>query len=132
MFGMAWLGDYPDAENFLQLLWGVNAAPGPNGSNFNDPKFNAEFAKAKNMQPGAERAAIYKKLNQYLSEQVPLIFGVHRTTFVTKHSWFKNYKYSTFNSGNSMYYDVDMNAKEKTIKSGILKTGSTKKTASAE
>lgn len=132
MFGMAWLGDYPDAENFLQLLWGKNASPGPNGSNYNDEKFNAEFVKAKNMQPGPERRAIYTKLNQYLSEQVPLIFGVHRTSFVTKHSWFKNYKFSTFNHGHAKYYDVDMAQKEKMIKSGVLKASAPKKTASAE
>lgn len=131
MFGMAWLGDYPDAENFLQLLWGKNAAPGPNGSNFNDPTFNDRFAKAKNMQPGPERAKIYAELNAYASEQVPLLLGVHRTTFVTKHSWFKNYKFSTFNHGHAKYYDVDLEKKEEMVKSGVLKaTG--KKPASAE
>ena len=132
MFGMAWLGDYPDAENFLQLLWGVNSAPGPNGANYNNEEFNKKFVKAKNMQPGPERAAIYKELNQFVSEQVPLIYGVHRTTFVTKHSWFKNYKYSTFNHGHAKYYDVDMKKKEEVIKSGILKKSIEKKTASAE
>ena len=84
------------------------------------------------MQPGPERAAIYKELNEYLAEQVPLIFGVHRTTFVTKHSWFKNYKYSTFSHGHTKYYDVDLKIKEKAIKSGLLKNGTVKKTASAE
>ena len=131
MFGMAWLGDYPDAENFLQLLWGKNAAPGPNGSNFNDAEFNQKFAKAKNMQPGPERAKIYAELNQYASEKVPLILGVHRTTFVTKHSWFKNYKFSTFNHGHAKYYDIDLEKKEKMIKSGVLKESS-KKPASVE
>jgi ABC-type transport system substrate-binding protein len=132
MFGMAWLGDYPDAENFIQLLWGVNSAPGPNGANYNNEQFNAKFVKAKNMQPGPERAAIYKELNQFLSEQVPLIYGVHRTTFVTKHAWFKNYKFSTFNHGHAKYYDVDMEVKEKTLKSGVLKGAAGKETASAE
>ncbi|MBD66122.1 MAG: hypothetical protein CME62_13000 [Halobacteriovoraceae bacterium] len=131
MFGMAWLGDYPDAENFLQLLWGPNSAPGPNGGNYDDEKFNKEFVTAKNMQPSPERAAKYAKLNQYVSEQVPLIFGVHRTMFVTKHSWLKNYKFSTFNHGHAKYYDVDMEQKEKTIKSGVLNQDADK-TASAE
>ncbi len=45
-YGMAWLGDYPDAENFLQLLYGPNSSPGPNGSNFNDEGFNKLFKKA--------------------------------------------------------------------------------------
>lgn len=133
MYGMAWLGDYPDAENFLQLLWGKNAAPGPNGGNFNDKYFNEQFVMAKNMQPGPARAAIYKKLNEYLSEQVPLILGVHRTSFVTKHSWFKNYKFSTFNHGHGKFYDVDMNKKKEVIESGKLKNKAVeKKTAATE
>lgn len=131
MFGMAWLGDYPDAENFLQLLWGPNASPGPNGSNYNNAAFNAEFAKVKNMQPSPERAKLYAKLAQQAAEQTPLLLGVHRTSFVLKHSWLKNYKFSTFNQGHAKYYDVDLKKKEEVLKSGILK-GAVNKTAKAE
>ena len=132
MFGMAWLGDYPDGENFLQLLYGPNASPGPNGSNYNNEEFNKEFDIAKNMQPGPKRAAIYSKLAQKVSDEVPLILGVHRTSYVLKHAWLKNYKFSTFNHGNSKFYDVDMDLKEKTIKSGILNKTVDKKTAKAD
>lgn len=123
MFGMAWLGDYPDAENFLQLLYGPNSSPGPNGGNFNDLEFNKKFDIAKNMQPSPQRAKLYAELAQSLSEKVPLMLGVHRTTFVLKHSWLKNYKYSTFSSGaNSKYYDIDLDRKKEVLKSGLLKT----------
>ncbi|MBD63797.1 MAG: hypothetical protein CME62_01205 [Halobacteriovoraceae bacterium] len=130
IFGMAWLGDYPDAENFLQLLYGPNSSPGPNGSNYNDATFNTEFDITKNMQPSPERAAKYAKLAQTLAEQVPLLLGVHRTSFVLKHSWLKNYKFSTFNHGHAKYYDVDMQKKKKVLESGVLKKTSEKKTAS--
>lgn len=129
MFGMAWLGDYPDAENFLQLLYGPNASPGPNGGNYNDSKFNTEFDIAKNMQPGPERAALYAKLAQYVAEQVPLMLGVHRTSYVLKHAWLKNYKFSTFSHGNSRYYDVDLQKKKEVFESGVL-TGKAIQTAS--
>lgn len=121
MFGMAWIGDYPDAENFLQLLYGPNSSPGPNGGNFNDPVFNKEFDIVKNMQPSPQRAKRYGKLAQILAEKVPLMLGVHRTTFVLKHSWLKNYKYSTFSSGNSKYYDIDLVKKKEVLSSGLLK-----------
>ena len=130
MFGMAWLGDYPDAENFLQLLYGPNSAPGPNGGNYNDAQFNKDFDTAKNMQPGPERAAKYAKLAQRVAEEVPLLLGVHRTSFVLKHSWLKNYKFSTFNHGHAKYYDVDMKKKKEVLESGLLKKDVEKKTAS--
>ncbi len=121
MFGMAWLGDYPDGENFLQLLYGPNSSPGPNGGNYNNVSFNTEFEKAKNMQPGPERAALYAKLAQQVAEEVPLIFGVHRTSFVLKHAWLKNYKFSTFSGGNAKYYDIDLKKKKEVIEAGTLK-----------
>lgn len=112
MYGMAWLGDYPDAENFLQLIYGPNQSPGPNGANFDVPEFNKEFAIVTKMQPGSERAERYAKLAQKFSEQVPWILGVHRTSFVLKHSWLKNYKFSTFNYGNVKYWDIDLKKKK--------------------
>jgi len=116
MFGMAWLGDYPDAENFLQLLYGPNSAPGPNGSNYNDSKFNKMFDKATKMQPSSQRAAMYKELAQESANDVSYIFGVHRTSFVVKHSWMRNYKFSTFNHGHVKYYNVDLKKKAEMIK----------------
>ncbi|MEX1099650.1 MAG: hypothetical protein WEB87_04450, partial [Bacteriovoracaceae bacterium] len=74
------------------------------------------FEKAAKMQPGAERTKLYKKLAQTYSEMVPWILGVHRTSFVVKHSWLKNYKFSTFNYGNAKYWDVDLKQKEKAVK----------------
>lgn len=130
MFGMAWLGDYPDAENFLQLLYGPNSSPGPNGGNYNNAEFNAEFDIAKNMQPGPERAKIYAKLAQQVAENTPLLLGVHRTSFVLKHSWLKNYKFSTFSHGNAKYYDIDLAKKKKVLESGILSQSVEEKTAS--
>lgn len=114
-YGMAWLGDYPDAENFLQLLYGPNSSPGPNGSNYNNPEFNKLFDKATKMQPSAERDRLYEKLAQTYSEEVPWILGVHRTSFVVKHGWLKNYKFSTFEYGNAKYWDVDMKKKNDLI-----------------
>lgn len=116
MFGMAWLGDYPDAENFLQLIYGPNSAPGPNGSNYNNPKFNKLFKKASMMQNSPERTKLYTQLAQMAAEEVVYILGFHRTAFVVKHGWLKNYKFSTFNHGFSKYYDIDLKVKKETFK----------------
>lgn len=113
MFGMAWLGDYPDGENFLQLLYGPNSAPGPNGANYNNAKFNKTFAQASVMQDPAARNKLYAQIAQMASEEVAYILGVHRTSFVVKHSWLKNYKFSTFSHGNAKYMNIDLKEKKK-------------------
>lgn len=114
-YGMAWLGDYPDAENFLQLLYGPNKAPGPNGSNYDNPKFNKVFDKITKMQPGEERAARYAELAQSVAEDAAYILGVHRKSFGVIHGWVDNYKFSTFKHGHAKFYNVDLKKKEKLI-----------------
>ncbi len=111
MFGMAWGADYPDAENFLQLLYSANKAPGSNGSNFHDPEFDKMYEKASIMGDTPERTALYEKMYKFASEKVPLIFGFHRVGYGLLHSWLKNYKFTEFNHGIAKYFDIDSKAK---------------------
>jgi len=67
------------------------------------------------MQPSPERAKIYARLAQGSAEDVAYIYGVHRTSFVVKHSWLKNYKFSTFSAGNSKFLNLDMKKKAEMI-----------------
>lgn len=114
-YGMAWIGDYPDAENFLQLLYGPNKAPGPNGSNYNNPKFNEAFRKYTIMQPGPRRAAKYKELAQSVAEDAAYILGVHRKSFGVVHGWVDNYKFSTFKHGHAKFYNIDLSKKKELV-----------------
>lgn len=107
LYGIAWSADYPDAENFLQLLYGPNKAPGANGSGYNNPEFNRLFKIASVMQDSPERTALYEKMNRMAAEEMPLIFGVHRQTFVVKHGWIKNYIATDFDAGIAKYIDID-------------------------
>ncbi len=115
-YGIAWGADYPDAENFLQLLYSKNAAPGSNGANYNNPAFDEMFVKASLMQDSPERTALYEKLNKMVAEDLPWLFGVHRTSFVLVQGWLKNYKYTEFSQGQSQYLDVDTKLKEEMLK----------------
>ena len=107
MFGMAWGADYPDAENFLQLLYGPNEAPGSNGSNYSNPEFDSLFKTASVMQASPERTALYEKLYRIAAEDVPWIYGVHRMSFVIKHNWLRNFKYTEFSHGQAKFLDID-------------------------
>ena len=112
MYGMAWGADYPDAENFLQLMYGPNKSPGANGSNYDNPEFNALYKKAALMQHSPERTKIYKRLNQIGAEDVPWIFGLHRVTNHITTGWFKNYKYTALDFGSGRFYNMDPELKK--------------------
>ena len=47
MFSLGWNADYPDAENFLQLLYGPNAPPNPNSASFADPEYDRLYEQNK-------------------------------------------------------------------------------------
>lgn len=116
IFGIAWGADYPDAENFLQLLYGPNSSPGANGSNYNNPEFNTLFAKASIMQHSPERTALYEKMVRIAAEEVPWIMGLHRQSFSLEHGWLKNFAPTDFTSGVEIYWDVDLKKKAELLK----------------
>ena len=119
MYGMAWGADYPDAENFLMLFYSKNVSPGPNGSNYNDPYFDAQFLEAVGMEHSPERTARYKMLTQYIAKKVPVIFGVHRMAFVMKHEWVRNYKFTDFSEGLEKYIDIDLEKKKERLANSL-------------
>ncbi|MGO1296856.1 MAG: ABC transporter substrate-binding protein [Vibrio sp.] len=85
MMPMAWLLDYPDAENTLQLFYGPNRSPGANSANYENPQYDKLFKQAAVMQPGAERTKIYHKLNQMLVDDCVGIGSFSRTSVLMWH-----------------------------------------------
>lgn len=104
MYG--WIADYPDAENFYQLLYGKNVAPGPNLSSFSNDAYDKAYEASRWLAPGPQRLAFQRQMNAIVSEEVPLIplhspFGV-----VLKHPWVRHFKRHALIVGVE-YMDVD-------------------------
>ncbi len=116
MFGIAWGADYPDAENFFGLLFGPNESPGSNSSNYKNPTFDKIFAQASIMQDGPERTALYEQLYEMAGNEVPWIYGMHRTSVTVYQGWVKNYKYIEFNHTQVQYLNADLEAKKELLK----------------
>ena len=74
-------------------------------------EFYKIFAKASIMQDGPERTAMYEQLNKLVADQVPWIFGLHRTNFTIRNGWLKNFKLTEFTHGIEKYLDVDTKVK---------------------
>ncbi|MCB0411663.1 MAG: ABC transporter substrate-binding protein [Bdellovibrionales bacterium] len=109
---IAWLGDYPDAENFFQLLYGPHKSPGPNASNYDNKEFNALYDKAALLPPGPERTAIYKQMRDIFVKDSPWIPNMHRLGYYLHHGWVKNFKRYNMISNSAKYFRVDMNEKK--------------------
>ncbi len=109
IFDYAWNADYPDAENFFQLLYSKNRSPGPNAVSFNNKKFDELYEKALTLPPGPVRTQLYGTMELLVMEECPWIFGVHRLRPLIKHAWLLNHKYEIMIPDNIKYLRIDQN-----------------------
>ncbi|MBI4871867.1 MAG: ABC transporter substrate-binding protein [Candidatus Riflebacteria bacterium] len=116
IFGYAWRADYPDPENFLQLLYGPNGAPGPNSSNFKNSRYDELYEKMKAMPDTPERKKLIDEMIAILHDEVPWIYGVHRTGYTLVHRWVKNYKFHAVGHEMYKYLRVDPALREQARK----------------
>jgi len=73
-FRGSWLGDYPDAENYLALFYSKNFAPaGPNKTFFSNEKFDQLYETAKLEHDGFKRLDYYIEMDKIVVEEAPVI-----------------------------------------------------------
>lgn len=107
MFLMTWVADYPDPENFLQLFYGPNGTPGANRSNYRNTEFDKLYEVAATLPDGAEKRAVYGRMERIVMEDCPWLFLHHSMSFSLRHSWLGNYRRHDFPYGMYKYYRVD-------------------------
>jgi len=94
MWGLAWVADYPDAQNFLSLFYGPNKAPGPNGASYENPEFDRLYERALALGPCPERTELYRAMQKIVVEDCVWIFKYRRVTYDLLQPWFHNFKRS--------------------------------------
>ncbi|HVN96819.1 MAG TPA: ABC transporter substrate-binding protein [Syntrophorhabdaceae bacterium] len=111
MFSLGWVADYPDPENFLQLLYGPNAPPNPNSSAFSNPEYDRLYERMKGMEDSPEREAIIHKMVAIVTEECPWIFSFHSPSYVLRHAWYKNGKAHSISGNYKKYIRIDSGAR---------------------
>jgi len=88
-----WVADYPDPENFLFLLYGPNSkvrSGGENVANYQNPAFDALFARMRSMENTPERRALIREMVAILQADAPWLFGYHPIAYELNHQWLAN------------------------------------------
>lgn len=101
-----WVADYPDAENFMQLLYGPNHGPGPNSSFFDNAEYNQLYKKMASMVPSQERTKIIERMTRIMLADAPWIPNWYATLYYVTQSRMRNYVYSDFAYNNYKYYGL--------------------------
>ncbi|MFZ6758064.1 ABC transporter substrate-binding protein [Undibacterium sp. Ji50W] len=110
-----WIADFPDAENFYQLLYGPNAGRA-NYARFNLPAFNKLYEQAIRLSDSPERTALYRQMAQLMHGYTPWVTRIHPVTADLSQAWLQNYYRHPVDFTNWRYLDIDVAARNKALK----------------
>lgn len=97
-FRASWLGDYPDAENYLTLFYSPNFSPnGPNKTHFKSYKVDRLYEKAIRTLDKKERNLVYQEVDQEIMNQSPIIPLFYDEVIRMKQKNIKNFPANAMN-----------------------------------
>ena len=100
-----WNADYPDAENFMQVLYGPNIGQA-NDSRFKLPAFDALFDEARSLPDGAARTALFARMTDLVLAYAPLRMTYHLLEDPVAQPWVHNYVPHPIRSQSWMFVEV--------------------------
>ena len=104
MFRIGWIGDYPDAENYLQLFYSHNVSPGPNRVNYVNQEVDRLYEKAVLTADEQKRNRMWKDLQEIVREDCPWVFMHYRKTYTLCNDRVIGYKPTDFPYSTEKYY----------------------------
>jgi len=110
IFWAGWLADYPDAENFLFLLYGPNSksrSQGENVANYENPEFDKLYAELQTLDDGPHKQASIDKMMTMVQQDAPWSFGFFPWGGLAFQQWVYNGKPSILIRDMAKYYRVD-------------------------
>jgi len=114
MSGLAWIADYPDAQNFLQLLYGPNTDIS-NDSRFKLAAYDKLYLAALKTPDSPERNRLYREMSRLAVAYAPWRFSVHRQFTHFINPWVKGYKKHPILYTSFKYLDVDVEMQKKVM-----------------
>jgi ABC-type transport system substrate-binding protein len=110
--GGAWAADYPDAQNFLQLLYGPNSGQS-NDTRFRLPAYDSLYEQALRMPDSAERNRLYREMSRLVLAYAPWRLATVRSYVHLTRPWVLGYKKHPMNHINIKYLDIDVDMRAK-------------------
>jgi ABC-type transport system substrate-binding protein len=118
MYMWGWVADYPDAENFLFLLYGPNAKAGKGGenaSNYANPEYDALFERMRDLPDGEEKESVIAKMIHILQEDAPWMFGLFPKSGGAYQQWVGNAKPTQMVRNTLQYMKIDAGLRARKI-----------------
>ncbi len=101
-----WNADYPDAENFMQLLYGPNVGQ-ENHARFSLPEFDGLYEAARRLPDSPERTRLFDRMTELALAYAPWRLMEHRVEDHLTQAWVRNYKPHPIRTAIWRYLDID-------------------------
>ncbi|MFA6314648.1 MAG: ABC transporter substrate-binding protein, partial [Sterolibacterium sp.] len=106
LWGAAWYADFPEGENFLQLLYGPNAGQG-NHSCYQSAAFDALYKEFVATAPGPERNKLAIEMSRQMEADTPWALHSSRFRNWLVRPWVKGFKKHPILQADWQYLDVE-------------------------
>ncbi|MDQ2963131.1 MAG: ABC transporter substrate-binding protein [Pseudomonadota bacterium] len=101
-----WQADYPDADNFMQNLYGPNIGQS-NDSRFNLPEFDRLYEQTRKLPDSPERTKLYNRMTDLVVAYAPWKLTHHLMEDHVIQPWVVGYKPHPIRSDIWKYLDID-------------------------
>jgi oligopeptide transport system substrate-binding protein len=89
LFGGGWCADYPDPENFADVLFHTGSAE--NNGGYSNPQLDKLLEAARVERDVARRIALYQQAEQMIVDDAPVLFKVHSLSYMLVKPYIKGF-----------------------------------------
>ncbi|YCH25264.1 ABC transporter substrate-binding protein [Pseudomonas sp. D2-5] len=118
LFFWGWVADYPDAENFLGLLYGPAGKvknDGENASNYSNADYDRLFEEMQTLSDGPEKIALIRRMVALVQQDAPWLFGWFPVSAGAYQQWVYNAKPTQMVRDQLRYLRLDPVLRERKI-----------------
>jgi ABC-type transport system substrate-binding protein len=112
---LAWNADYPEGENFYQLLYGPNCGSSNDGC-FQLEAFDRLYERASVTPPGPQRTAIYQEMARLVAAYAPMKLHSHRKRHQMIQPWVLGWRRNHFVHEGYRYVDIDLERRARDVR----------------
>ena len=126
VFWLGWNADYPDAENFMFLLYGPAGKTkhdGENTSNYASPAYDKLFRQMKTLEDGPAKQQLIDEMVALVREDAPWTMGFFPYASAAAQQWVHNYKPAILIRDHGRFLRVDVDQRLAAQRSGTSRSG---------
>ncbi|MDP1900012.1 MAG: ABC transporter substrate-binding protein [Rubrivivax sp.] len=120
VFWLGWLADYPDAENFMFLLYGPTGKTkhdGENTANYASPEYDRLFAQMKTLDDGPEKQKLIDEMVAIARVDAPWTMGFYPYSSAAVQRWVLNSNPAILIRDHGRYLRLDVPQRVAALKS---------------